>query len=173
MNRLAWPAVAAAAVGFLIALALTGARNGSGFEPFIPRGLMTMTVEAAREVDVATAAAGWHFVREPEGWRATSGTPAVDFQTHVQTALTLLRNSGPERVLTEAEIAQAGAAQFGLEPPRLRVVVTGADATTFAISFGASNPLGSAHYARVDGAREIALLPAFVAEECERTGAAP
>jgi hypothetical protein len=76
-------------------------------------------------------------------------------------------------VLTEIEVKQVDAMQFGLMPSRLRIIVSGRDASIFAISFGSANPMGLSHYARVDGSSEIALLPAFVAEEWQRTGAAP
>jgi hypothetical protein len=33
--------------------------------------------------------------------------------------------------------------------------------------------MGLSHYARIDGSLQIVLLPAFVAEEWERTGGAP
>ena len=73
--------------------------------------------------------------------------------------------------MAEAEVSEA--AQFGLDPPRLRVVVNRGGASRFAISFGATNVLGLSHYARREGNREIALLPGFVAEAWERVGKAP
>ena len=91
----------------------------------------------------------------------------------IHSALTLLRNSGPERVLSATEIAGVDPAQFGLDPPRLHVVINGSGTSYFAISFGATNVLGLSHYARREGSREIALLPGFVAEEWERVGKMP
>jgi hypothetical protein len=173
MSRLAWAAVALGATAFLVALAISGGRGGPGLEAFTPKGLMVMPVENVQQIDLITPRGHWHFVRAQEGWRATQGTAPAGFEIRLDSALKLLRNSGPERILTEAEVTRAGAAQFGLEPPRLRVVVSGPDAAVFAISFGATNPLGLSHYARLDGSREIALLPAFVAEEWERTGETP
>jgi hypothetical protein len=173
MSRMAWAAAALGATGFLAVLAFTGGRGGPGLEPFKPRGLMTIPVEDVREVDVAALHGHWHFVRTPDGWRATAGTATAGFEARLDSALKFLRNSGPERVLTEAEVTRAGAAQFGLVPPRLRIVVSGPGASVFAISFGVTNPMGLSHYARLDGSPEIALLPAFVAEEWERTGGTP
>jgi hypothetical protein len=173
MSRLAWAAIALGATAFLVALALSGGRSGSGLETFTPKGPMTIPVEEVRQVDLVTPRGHWHFERGQDGWRVTQGTAAAGFATRLDGALRLLRNSGPERVLTEAEVTQAGVAQFGLEPPRLRIAVGGAGAAMFAISFGAINPLGLSHYARVDDSREIALLPAFVAEAWERTGETP
>ena len=112
-------------------------------------------------------------MRTQAGWRATQGTAVAGFEARLDSALKLLRNSGPDRVLTEAEVARVGVAQFGLAPPRLRVIVSGPGASVFAISFGGTNPMGLSHYARLDGSQEVALLPAFVVEEWERAGGAP
>jgi hypothetical protein len=173
MNRLAWAVIAFGATAFLAALALTGGRGGPGLEPFVPKGLMTIPAENVREVDVTAPRGHWHFVRAQEGWRATQGMATAGFEARLDGALKLLRNSGPDRVLTEAEVTRVGAAQFGLAPPRLRIIVTGSDASVFAISFGVTNPMGLSHYAKLDGSSEIALLPAYVAEEWERTGGTP
>jgi hypothetical protein len=173
MRRLAWAAIALGAAAFLIALALSGGRRGPGLETFTPKGLMAIPVEDVRQVDLVTPRGHWHFVRETDGWHATERPAAAGFGIRLDGALKLLRNSGPERVLSEAEVGQAGPAQFGLDPPRLRVVVRGSSGPEFAISFGAATPFGLSHYARVDGSREIALLPAFLAEEWERAGEAP
>ena len=173
MNRLAWAAAALGATAFLVTLAFTGGRGGPGLEPFVPKGLMTIPIEDVREIDVAAPRRHWHFVRTQDGWRATQGIATPGFEVRLDSALKLLRNSGPDRVLTEAEVAQAGAAQFGLAPPRLRIIVNGSDASVFAISFGVTNPMGLSHYARLDGSSEIALLPAFIGEEFERTGGTP
>jgi hypothetical protein len=173
MNRLAWAAAALGAMAFLVTLAFTGGRGGPGLDPFIPKGLMTIPIEDVREIDVAAPRGHWHFVRTQGGWRATQGIATAGFEVRLDSALKLLRNSGPDRVLTEAEVARAGAAQLGLAPPRLRIIVSGTGASVFAISFGGTNPMGLSHYARLEGSPEIALLPAFVAEEWERTGGAP
>jgi hypothetical protein len=125
MKRLAWASAALGATAFLMALAFTGGRGGPGLEPFKPKGLMKIPVEEVRQVDVLAPRGHWHFVRTQDGWRATQGTVAAGFEARLDGALKLLRNSGPDRVLTEAEVARAGAAQFGLAPPRLRVIVSG------------------------------------------------
>jgi hypothetical protein len=173
MSRLTWSVAALAATGFLVALALTGGRGGPGLAPFTPKGLMTISPAEVREVDLETREGHWHFIRADDGWHATAGTTAAGFAARLDAALTLLRNSGPERVLSASEIAAVDPAQFGLDPPRLRVVVNGPDASAFAVSFGATNVLGLSDYARPEGSREIALLPGFVAEEWERVGKTP
>jgi hypothetical protein len=173
MNRLIWSATALGATGFLVALALTGGRGGPGLAPFTPKGLMTIPLEEVRDVDLQTREGRWHFVRTEDGWHATEGTTSAGFAARIERALTLLRNSGPERVLSAGEIASVEPSQFGLDPPRLRVVVNGKEAASFAISFGATNVLGLSNYARAQASREVALLPGFVAEEWERVGKIP
>jgi hypothetical protein len=173
MNRLIWSFAALGATGFLVALALTGGRGGPGLAPFTTKGFMTIPLAEVREVDLETRGGRWHFVRAEDGWHATAGTTTEGFAARLDGALTLLRNSGPERVLSATEIAAVDPAQFGLDSPRLRVVVNGSGASSFAISFGATNVLGLSHYARPEGSREIALLPGFVAEEWERVGQMP
>lgn len=173
MRRMGWAAAALLATAFLVVLAFTGGRGGPGLEPFVPKGLLTFPLDDVREIDVAAPRGHWHFLRTPEGWRATEGAASAGFGERIDGALRLLRNSGPDRVLSATEVARAGAAQFGLTPPRLRVVLDDSGASGFAISFGATNPMGLSHYAKLDGSPEIALLPVFVAEAWERTGAAP
>ncbi len=173
MSRFAWTAAALAAIGFLAALAFTGGRGGPGLAPFKPSGLLTIPVAEIREVDIATPASQWHFARKDGGWRVAQGNALPGFEARLDSALTLLRNSGPERTLSDDEVASVDAAQFGLDPPKLRVVVRRSDAKIFALSFGATNLLGISHYARVDGQREIALLPGFVAEAWEQVGGKP
>jgi len=173
MKHLIWSAAALGAAGFLVALALTGGRGGPGLGAFTPAGLMTIPLEDIREVDVQTGEDRWHFVRAGDGWRTTVGTSPPGFAARLDGALTLLRNSGPERVLDAAEVAAVEPAQFGLDPPRLRVVVNGSSGSNFAIGFGATNVLGLSHYARREGSREIVLLPGFVADEWQRVGKVP
>jgi hypothetical protein len=170
MRRLIWSAAALGAAGFLVALALTGGRGGPGLAPFTPTGFMTIPLAEVREVDLQTPEGHWHFVRAEDGWHATAGATAAGFATRLDGALVLLRNSGPERVLSAAEVEGVDPTQFGLDPPRLRVVVNGKSTSPFAISFGTTNVLGLSHYAKSEGSREIALLPGFVAEEWERVG---
>lgn len=173
MNRFAWIAAALAATAFLAALALTGGRGGPGLAPFTPAGLLTIPADQVREIEVTSGDRQWYFVRGESGWRVERGNVAGGFEARLEGAVTLLRNSGPERILTDTELASIDVAQFGLDPPRSRVTLRGTGADTFVISFGAANLLGLSRYVRLDGKQEIALLPGFVAEAWEQVGGTP
>jgi hypothetical protein len=173
MRRLVWPVAALGAFAFLVALALTGGRGGPGLAPFKPQGLLTIPLEDIREVNVESGFHRLHFLRTAEGWRANDAAATTAMATQLDTALTLLRNSGPERVLSETEVKEADAAQFGLDPPRVRVIVQGKGDARFSIAFGATNVLGLSHFAGVEGRKEIALLPGYVAEAWEGLGKTP
>lgn len=172
MRRRFWPVAAIVAFVFLTTLALTGGRGGPGLAPFRPGGLLTISPQDVREIAIVGAGGGRRFVRTADGWRAAQGEGAAVPASHIETALKLLHNAGPERVLSESELQESDPAQYGLEPPRLRVTVRSASLTQ-SVSFGAANVLGLSHFARREGSREIALIPGYVAEEWERVGNAP
>lgn len=171
IRRAAWPVAAAVALAFLAALALHGERPESGLVRFKAAGLLTAFAPTdAREIEVAKTGEIWRFRREGGSWRAveTPRPAPADAADRIESALRLLRDSGPLRVLSADEAAGATAADYALGPEALRVTVIGPDAATFAIRFGATNPLGSARYARVEGHDGVPLLPAYVAEAWER-----
>jgi hypothetical protein len=69
-------------------------------------------------VDVSTRDRQWLFVRGEGGWQMRRGKAEAGFEERLEAALTLLRNSGPERILTAAEVASVDAGQFGLDRQR-------------------------------------------------------
>jgi hypothetical protein len=167
IRSIGWSLAAAAAFVFLVGLALHGERPEAGLAPFKRAGLMTaFAPEDASEVEVADAGEIWRFRREGPTWRAAEAPHAVptDAGQRIDTALRLLRDSGPLRMLSPDEIGPALPADYGLGPQALRVTVRGPDGVTFAIRFGARNPLGAARYAQVDGIDGVPLLAAYVAE---------
>jgi hypothetical protein len=170
IRRAAWLLAAAVALAFLVGLALHGERPEPGLVSFKSAGLLTAFAPAdAREIEVAKAGETWRFRRDGDGWRAieTPRPAPADAAQRIETALHLLRDSGPLRVLS-ADEARAAAADYGLGPEALRVTVLGPDSAPFAIRFGATNPLGAARYAKVDGIDGVPLLPAYVAETWEQ-----
>jgi hypothetical protein len=170
LRRYAWPAYAGLAFLFLVTLALTGERPGPGLAPFVPQGLMRhMALASVDAVELVAGDQQWRFERTADdAWRLTGGRSVAGFDANVPVALRLLHNSAPERMLTQGEVAASGAAQFGLETPRLRIAVHSKSGEIFVISFGSANALGSVRYAQIEGKEDVALLPAFVAEAWER-----
>ncbi len=169
IRRLAWPLAAAAALTFLVGLALHGGRPDP-MAQFKPAGLLTaFTPEEARDVEVANGAEVWRFRRDAE-WRTVDVPRPVstDVGARIDAALRLLRNSGPLRVLTAEEVARVPASEYALGPGGLRVQVRASSGVVFLIQFGGRNPLGSARYVRVDGLDGVPMLPAYVADAWER-----
>jgi hypothetical protein len=171
IRRAAWPMAAAVALAFLVALALHGERPEPGLVGFKAAGLLTAFDPAdAREIEVSRAGEVWRFRREGSSWRAVEAPRPVPAEAaeRIDTALRLLRDSGPLRVLSAGEVARTAPSDYALGPEALRVTVLGPDAATFAIVFGAANPLGSARYVRIEGIDGVPLLPAYVAEIWEQ-----
>jgi hypothetical protein len=171
IRRAAWPVAAAIAFAFLVALALHGERPEAGWVPFKSAGLLTsFSPEQAREVEIARDGETWRFRREGGAWRMAEAPRPVPAEAgeRIDTALRLLRDSGPLRLLTADEVGPATSADYALGPQALHVTVRGPQGAAFAIRFGARNPLGSARYARVDGIDGVPLLAAYVAESWEQ-----
>ncbi len=169
IRRVAWPLAAVAAFAFLVGLALQGERRDP-MQEFKPAGLLTaFAPEDAREIEIAAGAAVWHFRRDG-AWRPVEQTKPVpsDFAQRIETALRLLRNSSPLRLLTAEEVARVPPSEYALATDSLRVKVRAADGATFRIQFGGLNPLGSARYAKVDGMEGVPMLPAYVGDAWEQ-----
>jgi Domain of unknown function (DUF4340) len=167
-----WPVAAIIAAGFIGLLAFYGDRPEPGLARFIPAGLLAdWPVQQVMSVDVATGAQNRSFRRYPGGgWRsAAAGEPATaDLAQRIETGLTLLHNSAPQRT----DLSSAQLEEFGLEPPRLTVTARMTGRTDVTIEFGGANPLGLERYARVVGRNEIMLMPAFVADAWEKVAEA-
>ncbi|MFO1080541.1 MAG: hypothetical protein U1E23_07945 [Reyranellaceae bacterium] len=171
IRRLAWPAAAVLALAFLATLALQGRRPDAGLVPFVAGGPLTAFAPAeARRVDIASGGRTWLFRRVGEAWQpvAVAAAPAADAGTRIDEALRLLRDSAPLRVVAADEMAGGVPAEFGLGGQPLAVVIEGPGGARFGIRFGATNPLGVARYAQVDGARDVLLLATYVAEAWQR-----
>jgi hypothetical protein len=167
-----WPVAAIIAVGFIAVLAFHGERPEPGLARFAPAGLLAdWPVRQVTSVDVAAGAQSRSFRRHPGGgWSsAAAGAPATaDLAQRIETGLTLLHNSAPQR----SDLSSAQLEEFGLEPPRLSVTARMTGGTDVTIEFGGANPLGLERYARVVGRNEILLMPAFVADAWERVAEA-
>jgi hypothetical protein len=176
IRRAGWLLAAVAAFAFLAALALHGERPEPGLARFKAAGLLTaFAPEDAREVEIVTGGETWRFRRDGAVWRAVAPPRAVPAEatSRIDTALRLLRDSGPLRTLSADEIARVPPAEYALGSDALHITVRGPDGAKFAIRFGNRNPQGSARYARVDGVDGVPLLPAYVAETWEQVVGTP
>jgi hypothetical protein len=171
IRRAGWPMAAALALAFLTALALQGERPEPGMVGFKAAGPLTaFAPDDAREIEVGKAGEVWRFRRDGRSWSAVEAPRLVPAEAadRIDTALRLLRDSAPLRLLSADEAARATLSDYALGPDALHITVLGPDAARFAIVFGAANPLGSARYTRIDGIDGVPLLPAYVAETWEQ-----
>jgi hypothetical protein len=168
VRRFAWPAAAGAAAALIAALAWHGERPQPGLARFAPAGVLAALPPAQiSEVVIATGAASRAFRRAASGeWLASDGgSPAApELAARIETALKLLRNSPPQRILDADEVMGQPLDQFGLAPAQLTVTARTAKGDGMTIAFGGANPLGLARYARIDGRPELLLLSSYVAE---------
>lgn len=171
VSKYGWPIAAVIAAALLVFLALQGTDRATRLEQFEATGTMrSVPLESVTTVLIETGTKRWRLVRggadgtwtvEP----ALSNTSAADLATKMKAALTLLRNTAPERQFDSAPV------QFGLESPQIRLQIQSnaagsSAARDFRIAFGAVNPIGLANYARIDsdGQSSIVLLSTYVAQ---------
>jgi hypothetical protein len=166
--------VGAAAFAFLVAAAMHGQRRDP-MQEFKPAGVLAaFAPEEARDVEVSFGGEVWRFHRDGE-WRSSDpskATPA-DLSNRIETALRLLRNSAPLRVLTADEVERVSPSEYDLGPASLGVEVRAAGRAVFRIQFGRRNPLGSARYAKVDGMAGVPLMPTYVGDAWEQVIGGP
>jgi uncharacterized protein DUF4340 len=163
-----WATAAALAAGFLGALAFHGERPEPGLGRFEPAGLLLgWPIEDISALELSTGTEHHSFYRGAGRWRTERADVPLDLDERIATGLKLLHNSAPERVLAESEVGEK-LGEFGLEPPRLTLAARTAAGRSVTIRFGGTNPLGLARYTRIEGQREVILLPAFVAQAWER-----
>jgi hypothetical protein len=162
-----WPVAATLAAGFIGLLAFEGERPEPGLARFAPAGILAdWPTQQVTSVEVGVGTDRRSFRRNPGGgWRpeVADAATTADLAERIETALTLLHNSGPQRT----DLASEQLSEFGLVPPRLTVTVSMISGAMVTIEFGGTNPLGLERYARVVGRREIWLMPAFVADAWE------
>lgn len=167
LRQAAWPVLALACAGVLVALAIHGRRPGAGFARYEPAGVMVdIDLSEVSAVEVVREGLRRRIVRDLGGaWRmADSQRAEVVPSEAVERGLRFLHGSAPQRVIAAEEMAGTPLSEIGLAPPRLVVSVFTRSGVAFTVEFGASNPQGLAHYARVAGRRELFLLNRYVAE---------
>ena len=97
-------------------------------------------------------------------WRIVSPYAArADAQT-VLRLVDAVSFAEPEDVISEAELLKLGRerSDFGLETPRLVVMLAGAGSDPVSVSFGIDTPSSNGVYAAVDGSGSVCVVPAAV-----------
>ncbi len=172
VRRWAWVAAAAIAGGFLAVTAFQGSRPEPGVARFEAAGpIADWPLPRIIAIEVGAGSRQHAFWRNAAGeWRADAGDgrAPLELSEKIEAALKLLHNSAPQRT----DLRSDQLAEFGLAPPRLTVIMHAMDGAVRTIEFGGTNPLGLERYARTSGARDIMLLPSFVADAWEAVSGA-
>lgn len=168
-RRLAVPATAIVALGFLGGMVLSGSqpalRQNVKFEA---KGLLDRPPEQVRRVELSRGGEWLTAVRTGEKrWATPDGTDlGEEAGKHLSMAVQMMHTSAPANEISAAELPGADVAAFELDPPRLvaRLYVDG-PTPVLAAQFGAYNPDGFLQYMRIEGESRVHLLSKFVGEE--------
>jgi len=160
-------AAAVVAFAFLVAMVVTGALpQQKQFVKFEAKGVMQLAPEQINKVAIRSGERSGVFVRTGDGWTSEAGKPLDEAAAkHLSMAVQFMNTSGPVRVLEPDEFKGAEAKQFGLDQPRLSIVLFEGDRPVLGAHFGGRNPDGMLEYVMVEGRRELFLLSRFVGEE--------
>lgn len=170
IRRLWMPAVAALAVIYLVIMLATGALpERRQLVESEAAGVMGLAPERITRVTVSADGRTTAFVRETNGWaRADNGAATGPrLAETLARAVKFMHTANPVRVLEPEEIADTGPAEFGLEPPKLSIMLEDADGIVLAADFGAENTDGLLQYMRVTDRAELYLMSGFVGQEWE------
>jgi hypothetical protein len=166
-----WAAVAGLAIGFLLAMLLTGRMRESGqYVKFQPAGLAPASAEEIDEVELVVGEHRLRFRRGPGGsWLTGDGVevPAAA-RGHLDMSLRFMHATEPVRVMTADEYRGEPLREFGLDPPRYAVSLRRRTEAVLTARFGASNPQAVLQYVQVEGREDLYLLPVFVGREWEQ-----
>jgi hypothetical protein len=160
--------LAAVALGYLVAMVLTGAhpvhRQRVAFEA---RGVLATAPESIRRVEISRGSEQVSLVRTGDTtWTTADGVP-VDVETgrKVSMAVQMMHTSAPTRLLSAEELEGIDLAGFQLESPRVVAsLYAAAQEAPLTTRFGARNPDGYMQYMTVDGRPGIYLVSRFVGD---------
>lgn len=163
-----YPVLAALALCYLGAMAVSGAmpvqRQLVRFEA---RGVLKVPPEQVSRIELGRGAQRLTLLHRGEtDWVTPDGTGIGGAGSRVSTAVRIMHNSGPVRVIEAAELAGADAKSFGLDPPQLSVAFYGEGAQpVLTARFGEYNPEGFLQYMHLDGDAQLYLMSRFVGGE--------
>ena len=164
VRRLVLPMLALLALAWLVAMVVTGSQPVQRqLVRFEARGVLRAEPETVRKVTVGDGGRQAVLVRGADGNWAREAGGAVDgaAATHLETALKMLRRSGPVREIAPEELAGVDTGPFGLDRPVVVATVWGIGGQPLTVRFGALNPEGfpaiHAHRRRPKGLPDVAL----------------
>ena len=162
------PLAAAVLVVLLGALLATGRwpelRSKAAFSS---KGLVTIVPSEIYRVEVRSSSDRVTLHRKAGGWSidGKQGAVPAELASHLGTALRLMNVSEPTREIPANELSVGSFAEFGLDPPAMVAVLETRTGVAASVNFGALNPAGTSHYARLAGAPAIYLMGRHVEGE--------
>jgi len=131
-----------------------------------PGGILSISPERIALAEFSNGGQQDLFRRDTrEGWLANGAPTGPAVTNHIDTALRLLTNSAPRRVLSASEYGPHRLAEYGLDPPRFVLALSEPDGHVTRLGFGEATPAQNAQYVRIIGRPEVYLLPRDVGEE--------
>lgn len=167
-RRFVRPAIAALALVFLVAMAVSGAmpvqRQLVRFEA---TGVLDVLPERIVRVELSRGTQRITLRRTGEKqWATPDGADIGAAGSRVSMAVQIMHNSGPVREIQAADLAETDTAPFGLDPPQLSAALYGeGNEPVLTARFGARNPEDFLQYMRIDGDSRLLLMSRFVGVE--------
>lgn len=169
-SRAGWPqaVLALAAVGFLVAMVVTGALpRQRALVEFEAKGVLPMPPERIQRVEIIAAGRRGAFERDGDKAWSREGGGKLDpaLAARLSMAVQFMHTAGPVRTMTAEETRGADPTAFGFEKLELAAALYADGQRVLTFQFGRTNPEGFAQYMRLDGKPELYLMSRFVGEE--------
>ncbi len=168
LRRLAMPLLAVVALAYLAAMVVTGAQPVQRqLVKFEAKGVLPIEPEAVQRVSLGGGGRQVGLMRRGEGKWAMEDGSAVEgaVATHLDTAIKMLRRSGPVREIAAEELSGVDTRPFGLEEPVVVATLAAPGGRPLTVRFGALNPEGFLQYMRIDGDPKVYLMSRFIGAE--------
>jgi hypothetical protein len=168
-RRIVSPVLATAALGYLVAMVLTGAQPIlRQIVPFEANGVLKTLPMRIERVELSRGAERISLVRTGEKtWATLEGRDVgAEAGNRISMAVQMMHTSGPAREIPPEELANVDVAAFELDPPQIvaRLYARG-DNPILTARFGGRNPDGFLQYMQIDGDPRVYLMSRFVGEQ--------
>jgi len=168
-RKLVIPVLAAAGLGYLALMVLTGAPPMQRQNiPFEAKGVLKTPPEQIHRIDLIRGAERVSVVRRGDkAWATTDGADVgAETAKRISMAVQMMHTSGPAREIGPEELAGVDVAAFELDPPRIEArLYRRGFRPILSAHFGSHNPDGFLQYMRIDGDPSVYLVSRFVGEE--------